>query len=610
MNFLAPFALALATAAAVPLVLHLLRHRTGDKVDFPAVRYMLRAEREHSRELRMKNLLLMLLRILAVLALALAAARPVGRLIAGGHAPTALAIVLDNSLSTSVVVNGAPVLARLKDAARGALARAASGDRVWLVTADARVVGGTVGAVRVALDRVEPLAGAGDLRAAVSRGTELVKSSGIPARQIAVLTDGQATSWAAAVPLDGVAATVFAPALAPPRNRAVVRAAAEPPHWTPRGAVRASTSATDTVSFRVALNGRPVARGTTAPGADIVVRLTPAERGWLAGAVELEPDELRGDDVRWFAAHVGAAPAVNADAAVGVFARTAIDALAAEGRVTRGTGVAIAGAELARRPAVLFAPTDPVQLQAANRALERANIPWRLGAARTGPSPVRGVGLSGVSAAYWYTLEPRGVLETGSVDTLASVGGDAWAVAGDGYVLVASPLTADASDLALRASWVPWLGAAIADHLAGDAGAVTETAPGMMVARPAWARELEAPDGTKRAVKDARIAAPERTGVYFWLRGTARAGALVVNPEVAESELTRLPIDDLRARFSGGDAAATADARRWTATTFEVSGRRALDGVFLFVGLLLLLAEAAATRVGPGTASRDVAKVA
>jgi hypothetical protein len=609
-NFLAPFALALAGAAAVPLVLHLLRHRTGEKVDFPAVRYMLRAEREHSRELQMRNLLLMLLRVGAVLALALAAARPVGRLIAGGHAPTAMAIVLDNSLSTSVVVNGAPVLARLKDAARGALARASAGDRVWLVTADARVVGGTVSAVRAALDRVEPLAGAGDLRAAVSRGTELAKGSGVPARQVAVLTDAQATSWTAAVPLDGVAATVFAPVLAAPRNRAVVRAAAEPPHWTPRGAVRAATTATDTVSFRVALGNRPVARGTTAPGAEIVVRLVPTERGWFAGSVELEPDEMRGDDVRWFAVHVGAAPAVNADASVGAFARTAVDALAQEGRVSRGTDVAIAGAESARRPAVLFAPTDPVQLGAANRALERANIPWKFGLARTGPAPVRGTGLSGVTATHWYALEPRAALEQGSTDTLATVGEDAWAVAGDGYVLVASPLTTEATDLALRASWVPWLGAAIAEHLAGDAGAVTETVPGAIVARPAWARELEAPDGTRRTVRDARIAAPERAGVYFWLRGTARAGALVVNAEVAESDLARLPLNDLRARFTGADVAATADAKRWTATAFDVSGRRALDGLFLVIGLLLLLAEAAATSTMPGKAAREAAKAA
>jgi hypothetical protein len=602
MNFLAPIALVLAGAATVPLVLHLLRRRTGEKVDFPAIRYLLRAEREHSRQLKLRNLLLMLLRVGAIVALALAAARPIGRLAGGSHAPTAIAIVLDNSLSTSVVINGAPVLARLKEAARTAIGRANASDRLWLVTADSRVVGGSTGAVRAALDRTEPLAGAGDMRAAVSRAAQLVRGGGLPSRQIAILTDGQASSWSTAVPLDGVAATVYAPALVPPKNRAVVSALAEPPHWTPRGAVRATTTSSDSVTFRVALGTRAAARGIVAPGEDIVVRLAPSERGWIAGEVELEPDELRGDDVRWFAVHVGSAPGVIAEAGAGAFARTAVDALAQEGRVSHGNDVVVAGAESAKRPGVLFAPADPVQLGAANRALERANIPWKFGAARSGPAPVSGAGLSGVSAMRWYALEPRGAQEPGSIDTVAKVGSDPWAVAGDGYVRVASPLTPEGTDLPLRASWVPWLGSAIADHLSGEAGAITEAVPGAPIARPAWARELEEPGGNRRPVTESRLEAPSRAGVYFWLRGTQRAGALVVNPDVNESDLTRLPIAQLRSRFTGAEVAATDDAARWTATAFSFSGRRALDAAFIVLAILFLAGEAFVTRaIAPET---------
>src|SRR3712207_9045250 len=116
MSFLAPLWLALAGAAAVPLLIHLLRRRIGLRVEFPAVRYLARAEQENSRKLRLRNLLIMLLRVLAVLLVALAAARPVGRVAGVGHAPTALALVVDNSLSTSAVVEGQPVLDRLKRA--------------------------------------------------------------------------------------------------------------------------------------------------------------------------------------------------------------------------------------------------------------------------------------------------------------------------------------------------------------------------------------------------------------------------------------------------------------------------------------------------------------
>ena len=49
MSFLAPLWLLAGAAAAVPLLLHLLRRRIGARIEFPAVRYLLRAEREHSR---------------------------------------------------------------------------------------------------------------------------------------------------------------------------------------------------------------------------------------------------------------------------------------------------------------------------------------------------------------------------------------------------------------------------------------------------------------------------------------------------------------------------------------------------------------------------------
>ena len=74
MSFLAPLYLALGAAIAVPLLIHLMRRRIGARIDFPAARYLLRAEKEHSRTLRIKNLLLMFLRVLAVLAIAFAAA--------------------------------------------------------------------------------------------------------------------------------------------------------------------------------------------------------------------------------------------------------------------------------------------------------------------------------------------------------------------------------------------------------------------------------------------------------------------------------------------------------------------------------------------------------
>src|SRR5215471_6865445 len=63
MSLLAPLYLFLGAAALVPLLIHLLRRRIGTRIDFPAARYLARAEQEHSRSLRLRNILLMLLRV-------------------------------------------------------------------------------------------------------------------------------------------------------------------------------------------------------------------------------------------------------------------------------------------------------------------------------------------------------------------------------------------------------------------------------------------------------------------------------------------------------------------------------------------------------------------
>ena len=75
MGVLNPILLVLAGAAAVPLLLHLLQRHQGPRIVFPALRYLRRAEKESARKIRLRQLLLMLLRMIAVLLVAFPAAR-------------------------------------------------------------------------------------------------------------------------------------------------------------------------------------------------------------------------------------------------------------------------------------------------------------------------------------------------------------------------------------------------------------------------------------------------------------------------------------------------------------------------------------------------------
>ncbi|MCL4214521.1 MAG: BatA domain-containing protein [Gemmatimonadales bacterium] len=605
MSFLAPWALLLAAAAGVPLLLHLLRRRTGAKLDFPAVRYLLRMEKEHAREVRLKNLLLMVLRVAIVLALAFAAARPVGPLPGVGHAPVAAALVLDNSLSSAAAGAEGPMLGRLTAVARAMIDGASAADRLWIVTMDGAVVGGSPAALRDALSRVRAIDGAGDATAALRRATTLVEQSGIPNGRVVILTDGQGSTWREVAPVtaSAVPVTVVQPTGVPPVNRAVASVATEPAHWNPRGAVRATISGADSTTWRVIVDGRTLARGSAKAGTTVLARVQPSARGWVAGAIELAPDELRTDDIRHFAAHIGEPPAIATDAASGLFLRGAVDALVQGGRAVRSAGasgantVSLVSAERARRPGLLFAPTDPLKLADANRALERAGIPWRYGARRDGPAPLRGAGLDGAVARTWYPLTAEG--DISGVDTLARVGGAPWAVAGDGYVLVASAADAAATDLPVRAGFIPWLDELLSQRLAQGTGAALDATPGATVRVPTGIDALEAPDGSTRPVASgATIEAPWTAGVHFWRRGGQRAGALVVNGEARESDLARLAPDSLAALLGASATVAASDANAATDALFAAGGRRTLARTFLALALLLLVAESLVARRG------------
>ena len=590
MGFLAPWFLLLGGAAIVPLLIHLLRRRIGVEVEFPAARDHARAERDHSRTLKMRNLLLMMLRMLAIVLLALAAARPTARLGGAGHAPTALAIVLDNSMSTSLVHEGSPLLDRFKGMASEVLGAAAPEDRLFLVTADGVVRGGSAASLRAELERVRMHAGAGNLTEAVARAMASVQGSGLAARQVAVLTDGQRTAWQQPVDVSGnVPVLVYTPAGSSPPNRAVVVAEARPTRWTPRGAVATRILTGDSTTYRMALGERTLARGTVVPGEEAAIRAAPAERGWTAGTIDIEPDELVADNTRHFALWIGPPPAVRVLPSAGGFARSAVDVLRSTGRVVDGSAVAIGSPdEVSTLPALLVAPADPVRVGAANRALERLGVPWRFGAPRREQSIARGEHLASVTVTSRFELVARSPVGT---DTLARVGSEPWIVSGPGYVLVASPLAPEATALPVSAGFLPWLGEQLSARLHADPGGVRYAAPGERLARPGSVTALESPDGARTPLAGATFAAPTVAGTWFFVQGSRRVGALVVNPEERESQLQRWEPGELRRRVSSGPARVVQDGDGWTHLAFAGASQRSLVVPLLALLLLVLAAE-------------------
>src|SRR4249920_2044749 len=130
LSFLAPMFLAGAAAAAVPIVLHLLKREPEDRVKFAPVRLIKQAPVEHTDRRRLRELLLLALRITALVLLALAFARP---FLATGAAVGSTGVTIV-ALDTSFSLAAPGRFERARQLAKDAIAAAPAGDAVGVVT--------------------------------------------------------------------------------------------------------------------------------------------------------------------------------------------------------------------------------------------------------------------------------------------------------------------------------------------------------------------------------------------------------------------------------------------------------------------------------------------
>src|SRR5262249_34193621 len=104
LTFLSPVLLYGMAFAAVPIIIHLLYRRRFRRVDWAPMRYLKLSLKRNRRRIRLEQLVLLALRVLAVLLLFLVVARPVLRAQGlgawlTGRSRTSYILLLDNSLS-------------------------------------------------------------------------------------------------------------------------------------------------------------------------------------------------------------------------------------------------------------------------------------------------------------------------------------------------------------------------------------------------------------------------------------------------------------------------------------------------------------------------------
>ena len=624
MTFLSPALWFLGLAVTVPLVLHLLQRHQGPRVVFPALRYLKRAERENATRIRLRQVLLLALRVLAILLLAAAAARPFVRGAGADHEPTSVVLILDNSLSSGAVVADRRLLDELKDAALVAVAEAGPDDRFWLIRAGAPwepAVTGDVATVAESVRRTQPEAGAADLGTELDRAASILASEPEGrAREIHLLTDLQASGLRAVGASPGAPpVAVLEPRLEPPPNRAITAVeigGGLPPRAGERSTVAAEVAATgdvaDTVTVRLVLNESVRGAAAVPAGAGAVLPFPPRPPGRVTGHVELDADAQTGDDRRWFVTEVAPPPSV----AVGEplpFLEEAVDVLEEAGRVRRApigaADVVLApgarGAEAVRagRAVVVLPPGSPLELAATNQRLATAGIPWRLGAPAAGearldapPGELDEV-LAEVRLREVYRLEPQGTPRDSVVLRLRD--GEPWAVRGvlpDGghYAILATPLTPEAGTIPTSAAMVPLLDRALSVWVAPGSDRA-EYEPGDVITLPP-AEWVLAPHGAD-AVTEGAVYRFREPGLYHVIRGGDTIAAYAVNPSGAESDAARLTVADVRDRLPGREVR-SAGPDGWADIVYHRRLGREIVIPLAALALLILLLESVLAAAG------------
>lgn len=207
MSFFAPFMLFGLVAAAAPIVLHLLRKRTADRLDWGAWMFIVETLRKKRRKLLIEDLLLLVLRTLVLALAAFAFARPFlpeFHYLGGAGVDKDVVIVLDTSASMQIKDDaGVSAFDRACEEIRELVETSPKGTSFGLVA------GGETPEILTAtpmssrqeildlLDRLEPRDGAMDAPRSLAAAGEILSAGANPGKAIVVYGDGQGYGWRA-----------------------------------------------------------------------------------------------------------------------------------------------------------------------------------------------------------------------------------------------------------------------------------------------------------------------------------------------------------------------------------------------------------------------------
>jgi hypothetical protein len=212
LSFLNPLFLFGLLAASIPILIHLFTRRRPREVAFPSLEFLQEVNQSEIRRLKLKQWILLLLRTLAIAAIALAMSRPALRGSAGltGRAATTIVALVDRSGSMTAEAPagsdeaGATLVARARGVLEDLLATLGPADELLLVPYDRDAVPSTpeptgdLARLRGAVQTLEAGAASTDHRLALDVAAASLARSNALNRELFWISDFQASGFAAA----------------------------------------------------------------------------------------------------------------------------------------------------------------------------------------------------------------------------------------------------------------------------------------------------------------------------------------------------------------------------------------------------------------------------
>lgn len=206
MSFLGLAFLFALPLAAAPLLLHLFDRRRNAVIHWGAMQFLIDASAKKTSARRLKQWLLLAMRMLAIAMLVIALARPLvpaGYL--GSTTRTETVFVLDNSMSMGRDSGGQSYLSNARDAISKQVSALPRHDRVrlmttapyptWFTTAGVRADQASREKFSEQLKSIRPIQASSDLLASLHAASQESSEPTVANRRIVVLSDGQANDW-------------------------------------------------------------------------------------------------------------------------------------------------------------------------------------------------------------------------------------------------------------------------------------------------------------------------------------------------------------------------------------------------------------------------------